>query len=560
METLVARTANANAEPILGERTASEAKYRSTALLIGVLLLAAIVITRGIGKGEFNYNVDETQHAVTGLYVADFLRDLPVSHPLQYTYRYYAQYPALAGIIHWPPLFYVFEGIGFRTFGPSVIAARSAVLICALFGLYFWFRLVEELQNEWAAALSTALLALLPAILLFEKTVMLEIPSLSLCIAASYFWTKYLRREKVADVYWFAGLASAALLTKQNSIYLGLFCLFTLLAMRQWRLVVKRHTLRALALCLLLAGPFYVLVYFVHWRTIAMDLGDQKVSGAGRILFYWKTLPEHLGWTLFLLSILGAVTSRLWDRRETTLLMLSWIAACYVTFTLIGLKESRYVVYWLPPFLYFAAGLLTSLVHTRWQRVAMGAASVVLVATALVSAWPYQRPYVSGYALVAKRITEESKSGVILFDGDLAGNFIFYIRAYDPSRRFIVLRKALYAYRIKQRGGAVELVHSREELNDLVRGYGIRFVVVSDNAPMQFEVQRLLREFVRSDQFRLLGRFPVQDSDFPGRNGGLLLYENVHWAPPTEKFLHIKMLTLNHDIVVPLDEFRFGTQ
>jgi Dolichyl-phosphate-mannose-protein mannosyltransferase len=560
MEALVDKTASANAEPILGKRTASEAQHRSTALLIGVLLLATIVITRGIGKGEFNYNVDETQHAVTGLYVADFLRDLPVSHPVQYTYRYYAQYPALAGIIHWPPLFYVFEGMVFRTFGPSVIAARSAILLCALFGLYFWFRLVKELQNEWTAALSTALLALLPAILLFEKTVMLEIPSLSLCIAASYFWIKYLRHEKAADVYWFAGLASAALLTKQNSIYLGLFCLFTLLVMRQWRLAVKRDALRALALCLLLVGPFYVLVYVVHWSTIAMDLGDQRVSGAGRIVFYWKTLPEQLGWTLFLLSILGAVTSRLWDRCKTAPLMLSWIFACYLTFTLIGLKESRYIVYWLPPFLYFAASLLTSLVRTRWQRVAMGSASVVLVATGLVSAWSYQRPYVTGYAPVAKRITEESKSGVVLFDGDLAGNFIFFMRAYDPSRRFIVLRKALYAYRIKQRGGAVELVHSREELNDLVRRYGIRFIVISDNSPTQFEAQRLLREFVRSDQFLQLGRFPVQDSDFPRRNAGLLLYENVRWAPPTERFLRIKMLTLNHDIVVPLDEFRFGAQ
>lgn len=554
----MARTASADSEPISGGGTTSASKSRSNTLLIGVLLLATVVITRGIDKGEFNYNVDETQHAVTGLFVADFMRDLPVFHPVQYTYRYYAQYPALAGIIHWPPLFYVFEGIAFWAFGPSVVAARSAILVFALFGLYFWFRLVKELQNEWAAALSTALLALLPSILLFEKTVMLEIPSLSLCIAASYFWTRYLRHGKGADVYWFAGLASAALLTKQNSIYLGLFCLFTLLTMRRWPLLVKKDSLKALAICLLLVCPYYLLVYFVHWSTIAMDLGDQKVSGMGGILFYWKALPTQLGWTLLLLSILGAVTSSLWDRRETTLLMLSWIAACYVTFTVIGLKESRYVVYWLPPFLYFAAGLLTSMVRTRWGRMAMGVASVVLLATVVMSAWSYQRPNVTGYASAAERITEQSKSGIILFDGDLAGDFIFYMRAYDPSRRFVVLRKALYAYRIKPSGGEVELLHSSEELNDLVRRYGIRFVVISDNSPMHFEVQRVLREYLRSDQFSLMGQFPVKDSDFPERNSALLVYENLRWTPPTEKFLRIKMLTLHHDIVVPLDDFRFG--
>src|SRR5581483_7706491 len=179
--------------PVLVERPERRPKYQSSVLLIVVLLMVAILAVRGIGKGEFSFNVDETQHAVTGLYVADFLRDLPLTHPVQYTFEYYAQYPALAGIIHWPPFFYLFEGIAFLMFGPSVIVARSTILVFALFGLFFWFRLVKELQNEWTAALSTALLAVLPAILLFEKTVMLEIPSLSMCIAASYFWTKYLR-------------------------------------------------------------------------------------------------------------------------------------------------------------------------------------------------------------------------------------------------------------------------------------------------------------------------------------------------------------------------------
>jgi hypothetical protein len=48
--------------------------------------------------------VDEAQHAVIDLFIADALRDLPIRHPVQYAYRYYAQYPALA-ILHWPPLF-----------------------------------------------------------------------------------------------------------------------------------------------------------------------------------------------------------------------------------------------------------------------------------------------------------------------------------------------------------------------------------------------------------------------------------------------------------------------
>ena len=55
---------------------------RTTALLLCVLILSSVVIVRGIHVGEFSYNVDETQHAVTGLFVADLIRDHPFAHPV----------------------------------------------------------------------------------------------------------------------------------------------------------------------------------------------------------------------------------------------------------------------------------------------------------------------------------------------------------------------------------------------------------------------------------------------------------------------------------------------
>ena len=96
--------------------------------LVGALALVCIVVARDIRVGEFDYNVDEAQHAVTGLFVSDPFRDLPIRHPLQYAYRYYAQYPGVA-ILHWPPLFYVFEGLSFLILGPSVVSARLTVLL-----------------------------------------------------------------------------------------------------------------------------------------------------------------------------------------------------------------------------------------------------------------------------------------------------------------------------------------------------------------------------------------------------------------------------------------------
>ncbi|PWT79268.1 MAG: hypothetical protein C5B58_13970, partial [Acidobacteria bacterium] len=402
---------------------------------------------------------------------------------------------------------------------------------------------------------STALLGLIPSVLLFEKTVMLEIPCLSFCIAATYFWLQYLEEGRPTPLYWFTGFASAALLTKQNSIYLILFCIISIVTLRRWKVLWNHHLFVALLIGIALVGPFYTLVYLVHWKSITMDLAEQSVSGLAKLAFYWINLPAQTGWTLLLLSVLGLLTSSRWDKRSTTLVMLSWVAACYLTFTFIGHKEARYVLYWLPPFTYFIAGLLTKLFYQRGMRIAAATCAVMLVTQEAVRAWSFERPYVTGYAQAAKRVTEASTSGVVLYDADLPGNFIFFVRANDPNHHFIVLRKALYAYRIKQRGGSIELVHNQEEIRNLLRQYGIRFVAVSDNIPLRFNSQKELRQMLLTSQFRLFDSFRLSDSQDTAHSGNLRIYENLAWAPPTEKYLHIKMLTLDRDIVVPLETF-----
>jgi Dolichyl-phosphate-mannose-protein mannosyltransferase len=529
--------------------------HRSTGLLFCVLVIVTVTILRGVRVGEFSYNVDETQHAVTGLYVADLVRDHPVTHPIEYTYRYYAQYPALSGVIHWPPLFYCFEGLFFLILGPTVLAARLTVLFFALLGSVFWFLLVRELMNEWAAAFSAVWLALLPTVLLFEKTVMLEIPLLACCIAASFFWISYLLKGRKSDIYWFALFASAALLIKQNGIYLIPFCVLSGLLCRGWKLFLRREVLYADAICFLLISPYYALVYAVHWKSIAMDLSEKSIDGVDRWLFYFKVLPEQLGWSLLGLGLLGILTSRKWAPAKVAGTMLSWIVACYVTLTLIGHKEARYVIYWIPPFLYFASGLLFCFFRKPALKLAGAVAAVILVATTLVSAWSFRRPYVTGYAAVSKRIMEESKSAVILFDGQLPGNFIFFVRADDPDRRFLVLRKALYTYNIKKESGSLELVHSPQEIEDLFHEDGVRFIVVSDHIPLNFESQKMLRDLLKTPSYKELGRFPIGGDDLYPPNTDLVLYENLKWTPPAGKYLRIRMLTMDRDIVVPWDGF-----
>ncbi len=75
-----------------------------------------------------------------------------------------------------------------------------------------------------AAIIACLLFAFFPLTLLFEKVVMLEIPALSLSIGAIYFWIRYLKEERKADIYRFAFFACAALLTKQTVAFLIPVC------------------------------------------------------------------------------------------------------------------------------------------------------------------------------------------------------------------------------------------------------------------------------------------------------------------------------------------------
>lgn len=541
---------------IPSDRGAFRKVQRVWVLPLALIVLISVVILHGIRRGEFDYNVDEAQHGVTGLFLADAMHDLPVSHPIQYAYSYYAQYPAVS-IVHWPPLFYIFEGMSFLAQGPSAFSARLTVALFAVLLLYNWFRLVEELQDAFTAAVSTAVLGLLPLMLLFEKAVMLEIPSLALVVCSIRYWIDYLDSGQKRSLYAFGLWLSAALLCKQTSVFVLLFCVLTLVATGKWDRLRNRDAVKVAALVSLLVGPFYGFMLVSQGSAVAQDLGSHQMVGVARWTFYLRTLPRLFTAPLLALSVLGIALAKRWNAKQQLTAMICWLVAGYATFTFFGQREERFAIYWFPVLVYFAAGLLTQYFRLARVRFAMRWVAVVLVCFLAVRGWSYERPYISGYENVASRLVQTYGSGIVLFDGRVPGNFVFYMRALDPHRQFLVLRKSLYVNDVRRSATSQELVHSREDVMDLFKNLGIRFVVVSDEDP-ELKSQRILRDFVQGAQFQLLGRFPIASNQANWNGYNLILYENKNWAPPVNKWLTIRMLTLSHDIVVPLDRFEFA--
>jgi hypothetical protein len=232
----------------------------------------------------------------------------------------------------------------------------------------------------------------------------------------------------------------------------------------------------------------------------------------------------------------------------------AWIVGCYITLTPIGLQEPRFMIYWLPAWAWLAAAPFTvSLPGKVWRAIPPSAAAVLL-SVELLSALSFQRPYVSGYGAAASSLVRMARSGYVLFDGPLPGNFVFFVRTSDPSRRIGVLRKALYATMISKDEGSVELVHSSDGIRNLLAEDGVHYIVVAENTAMSFPVQRTLRDLLHRDaQFRLRAIFPVGGTaPMVQPNTFLAIYENLQVpSGATAPYLHVKMLTTRQDLDVP---------
>ena len=524
---------------------------RPAVLAAVVLALVASVILHGIGRGEFDPTYDEAAHAITGVFFRDFFRDLPLLNAQQYAFRYYAQYPAL-GLIHWPPLFHVAEGLVFTLFGPSVVAARLTVALFCMLGAVFWYRLVSRLHSPGLAALSTIVLATLPEILRCEKSVILEMPSLALCIVASYYWVVYLETGVVGNAYRFAATAGLALLTKQHSVYLAFFCLLTLVLLNGWKLMRPRRVAGAVALGLVLVVPYYALTMRLHRHTIAADV-LQGGAHPGRFTFYWTALPQAGGWVVLCLAVAGLVSWRGWADSRAFRVMIAWVAASYLMLLAFAQTEARYSIYWLPAIAFFASGVFFIRTTVPPIRVVLAAAGMLLAGANLWGAWQFRKPATNGYLEAAKALVSRGPGGVVLYDGAASHDFIFFVRLLDRDRKWYVLRKNLYVARINWDYGRKVLAHSEADLRELIADYGVRYFAVQDPNHEYAPIQKTLREYLAGPNFKLIQRVAI-GGDIPGdQDVGVLLYLNPNWSKPRKTTLTVPMMTLDHDIEVPLN-------
>ncbi len=542
------------------------------AFLAALFAVTAVVLAVGIGKSELFVNNDETRHAMTGVFVADAIYDFPVNDPAGYAKDYYEQYPAL-GLVHWPPLFYAAEGAGYIVGGVSVTTARIVVIVFALTFVLFLYKLVALCLSRWIAFAATLAAILTPQVVYYGRAVMLEIPALAMCTAASYYFYRAISDRTKRSALICGIVLAGALLTKQHAFFLiPFFALYTILSGR-FREFFRARWIAPAAIVIVLAGGYYTCALMAHGATLLKDVAGGGIA-ASDWLWYLRTLPKQIGsrlepnnWNAIAVSaaVLATFAANLvWciialrrkgesaQKREARFLLfcICWIICCFLFFSAFSQKDSRHIIFWIPA---LAVSAMMAFRRLGLLVAKMSKSSVcgfclaaflagLFVLNGAVEAMNSPREFVSGYEEAAQMVLDEQAEGTVFFAGYLNANFIFFVRKHDPARSVGVSRasKDIFDTEIMAKYGVEMKARTERDVIALLCKKGVRHIVVEDrnlfDSAEEGEGYALVRSAItraeQSGRARFLREVPVS-SNVP-RYSGLRL--RIYRFDPTGDF------------------------
>lgn len=487
---------------------------------LGVLAVWIFVFALHWSNDGLWYQGDASRHATNGLFWWDFLERVP-TNPLSFALAYYARYPVI-NPTSWPPLFYLIEGAAYRVFGVSPFVAKALVMVFVLVGTFYvlaWLRRWVAPSAGWAALL----LPLQPGIIQWGHAVMLNVPSLVLAVAALYHWRRWLEAPRSRHLEVAAALAAAAVLTYTAVAVIVFVMLVWALVEGRGRSLLAPRTVVVGALA---AVPvvLWILVEF-RWapahRAVALYAGDYppwKIAG-------WTYYPQHFFQLVTLPLLLAALLAVvLWLARGTARhevrLLLLWFAVCYAWFSLITVKEARYVLLLVPPLVVLGAiglreglrtlGALARRPIARLLPVAL--LGMLIIHVGLATAVPVRR--VDGFREIAEWVSRAAPEGRVFYNGFYDGVFAYYVRQDDPEwRRAVTLgSKLLYETKISQRFGLVEHVSDAAGARTMLSACGCRYLLVEReiaNADVDLPAVHFLHAALRGPGFPLVRSFSV---------------------------------------------------
>lgn len=537
-----------------------EPTFHTTLIALGLVGLHCLYL----GYTELYFWVDEQFHAGTAVLFRDLIDDVPLTHFQSWLSDYYNQYPAFA-IFIWPPFFYVIAGFAMFLWGISIPVLKLTVLGFLTLLIIYLYRLVSCTHGPKIAVPTVVLTALAPIIFEFSRHVMLEIPTLSLCIASLFYFHLFLENEKSTDLLLSSIFAAFAALTKITAAYLLIHFLILCVVRKKIYLFFRVKTIFIIAAVLLLLLPYYMIAFsFFEKLMLGNAIGDEVYFYSptlDNLLFYPMALRYQLGRLYLALSLLGLSLAVIFGRnRKSFITYLSWIPACYLTFTPLAELQHRHTIYWIPAFAFFTVWgfeFLSRRLSRQKPTLFFWSVCLLMAVFLLYRDFRLSPPYVKGYEDAAKYVVKwGQKNPVILFCGTLEGNFIFFVRKYDPDRGMSVKKshRIFIAEHHVSGKRRKTFVTEQEQILSVIMAFNPKYIVLENFSENHFDP--LINDTHKTIQsnsrlFVLEKTFPIQTNRYWRNDGNLLIYRNVSETEKKGRRIDFKMEYIEEDIMGP---------
>jgi len=495
------------------------------------------------------------KYLMNGVYFYDLIKDFPINNIIDYTYKYFARYPALS-LGHHPFLLSIAEIPFYSIFGISVFSARLTIIVFMLIAGIVWFKFINSIYDETIAFISSLLFVTTPYIVKFSRVVMSEIFSLSFIILTIYLFFKYYKSDKNRYAFTFSVILIMSICARYTSIFMiPIFLCYLILQKDLKKLINKNMIIAYISIIVLLLPIILVVLKFsqtnVRWvmhNTISSSIEFSKITRHLKSLWlYHLTLP------VFVLSLCAIIAS-IYKRDKRAVFFLLWIIGFYIQITCTPAQDPRYSMYWIPAFCLFPA-VIIDFSPVRLWRILTSIALIAIVSYQFFVSYQLDPEYADGYEQAARYVVEQSNGETVLFSSNVdTGFFIFFVRKYDTNKNFIVLRADKILSTSLLNRIVEDRITSREQIYDVLDDFGVKDIVIEDTTYTSYALETLRQE-VKSEKFHLLKNINIQSNNKLINNYNLSIYEYKGYKNPRiGKELHMNIPLMGGSIKVKFDD------
>lgn len=515
----------------------------------------------GAFASEFGNHPDEAAHYVTGLMVRDYCWSGNWLHPRAYAEEYYVHYPKVA-LGHWPPFFYLLQGIWMSVFpiGRISLVLFLAVLTTSVATVVH--QEVRRLYGRWAGLSAGLLFLLLPLVQQAAAALMADILMALLCLQAIRAYGRFLEQPRWQDASAFGVWSSLAIMTKGSGLALALLPATALLFRRRFDLLRRGTFWLPAVLVAILCAPWYFLTLgMVQSGWFESELSWSYFLNALR--FYSFGMVGALGGGFFALAVLGLFAQLLlpfWRGGASGRWSAfgGWLVAFFAFQCLVPCGvEDRFLLTVLPILVIaVAAGaelvlrFISGLGSRPLPRL-LGVFALSVLFLVFLNPLP-KAEVVAGYSSVASEILgDRDGSGlVVLVSADPCGEgmFVSEIAQRDRRHAHVVLRtsKVLSSSHWVGKDFVLRFA-SEEEVSRFLENLSVDYIVLEMTAPLEKQSpdQRQLLTCLRSAKspYRLSGTFDLlrRNKVFPE---GIYVYRRQSIGSSSPRTVRVPMDTM----------------